>query len=58
LAEGVILNRESVEKAAQEQKEQALAAIIAEVTRAIDVCIKARMFLAGHAIAFFPDALR
>ena len=49
------MKRESVEKAAQERKEQTFAAIIAEMTQAIGTCIKARMFLAGNMLMYRHD---
>lgn len=46
------MDRESVDRAAQERREQALAAIIAEITQAIDSCVKARQFLAGQMLMY------
>lgn len=42
------MKRESVEKTVQDRKEQTFAAIIAEMVQAINMCIKARLFLAGQ----------
>ncbi len=46
------MKRELVEKVAQERKEQTFAAIIAEITLAIDMCIKAKMFLPGQMLMY------
>jgi hypothetical protein len=46
------MKRDLVEKTVQEKKEQAFAAIIAELVQAIDMCIKARLFLAGQMLMY------
>jgi hypothetical protein len=46
------MKREAVEWAVKGKKEQAFAAIIAELVYAIDMCVKARMFLAGQMLMY------
>jgi len=51
-AEGITMKRDAVEKIVQDKKERAFAAIIAELVHAIDMCIKARLFLAGQMLMY------
>jgi hypothetical protein len=46
------MDRDSVERAVQDKKERAFAAIIAELVQAINMCIKARLFLAGQMLMY------
>jgi hypothetical protein len=42
------IERESVHRAFRKQKERTFEAIIAEITQVIEMCIKAKMLLAGQ----------
>jgi hypothetical protein len=48
----MMMERESVEKIVQAKKDQAFAATIVEITQAIDMCIEAKMFLAGQMLMY------
>lgn len=46
------MDRESVDRIAQESRTQTFPAIIAEMTSAIELCIQRRMFLAGQMLMY------